>query len=111
MTYSGCGLAEFVIEPEDMLIKIDQVTKGKEHLYILEPFMATTNIIHQLKISFGDSVAIVGDGFMSMLLVCMLSRYPLKNLIVVGHHDWRLDLTKRLGASVTINSLKENARR
>lgn len=110
LTYSGCGLAEFVIEPEDMLIKIDQVTKGKEHLYILEPFMATTNIIHQLKISFGDSVAIVGDGFMSMLLVCMLSRYPLKNLIVVGHHDWRLDLIKRFGASTTINSLKENAR-
>ena len=72
--------------------------------------MATTNIIHRWYYIW-DSVAIVGDGFMSMLLVCMLSRYPLKNLIVVGHHDWRLDLTKRLGASVTINSLKENARR
>ena len=67
--------------------------------------MATTKIIHQLKnFHWRDSVAIVAEGVMSMLLVCMLSRYPLKNLIVVGHHDWRLDLIKS-SWSISYNKL------
>jgi threonine dehydrogenase-like Zn-dependent dehydrogenase len=109
MTYSGCAYAEFIIEPEDMLIKINDSNKDNHHKYILEPLMATTNIIHQLKISYGDSIAIIGDGYMSMILVCALSKYPLKDLIVVGHHDWRLDLMSKYGATSIINSKTENA--
>lgn len=109
MTYSGCCFADYIVEPEDMLIKINDTNKDNHHKYILEPLMATTNIIHQLKISYGDNVAIIGDGYMAMILVAALSHYPLNNLIVTGHHDWRLGLMQKYGATKVINSKKENA--
>lgn len=110
LTYSGCGFAEYIIEPEDMLIKIDDSDSNNHHTYILEPLMATTNIIHQLNISFGDTIAIIGDGFMSMLLVSALSKYPIEQLIVVGHHDWRLNTIEKYGASKIINAKKDDPR-
>lgn len=109
LTYTGCGFAEYILEPEDMLIKINLKNSKKHHFYIMEPLMGTTNILHQMDICFGDTIAIVGDGFMSMLLVSAISKYPLNQLIVVGHHDWRLDLIKKYGATCVINSASENA--
>ena len=42
------------------------------------------------------TVFLVGDGFMSLLTVAMLKEYPLKNIIISGHHQNRLDLAKEL---------------
>jgi len=109
LTYSGCGFAEYIMEPKDVLIKISETDASKHHLYIMEPLMGTTNILHQINICFGDTVTIIGDGFMSMLLVRALAKYPLNELIVVGHHDWRLELIKKYGATCTINSINDNA--
>ena len=53
---------------------------------------------------FGDFALIVGDGFMSLLTIAALARYPLKELVVVGHHDSRLELAKEFGATRIINS-------
>ncbi len=66
--------------------------------------MAVTNIVRMAEVGFGDFVLIVGDGFMSLLTVAALSRYPLKELVVVGHHDSRLEIARDFGATKVINS-------
>lgn len=109
LTYSGCGFSKHFIEKEDALVKVPDHNKNKQKLYIGEPLMATTNILNQINITFGDTAVVVGDGFMSLLLISALSKYPLEHLIVVGHHDARLKLASKYGATTTINSKIENA--
>ena len=101
--------ALFFIENEDALIKVPIRDRTKHPFCIGEPLMATTNIIHQINPSFGDSLAIIGDGFMSLLLVAGFSKFPLDKIIVVGHHDSRLKLASKYGATKIINSKNEDA--
>jgi len=108
LTYSGCGFARYLIEKERNLIK---VPKGIKLEYALgEPLMSIMSILREIAPSIGDDVLIVGDGFMSLLMISALSRYSLSNLIVVGHHKNRLSLAKKLGTSAIINSKTSNAR-
>jgi threonine dehydrogenase-like Zn-dependent dehydrogenase len=108
LTYSGCGFAKHFVENQNSLIKINEIEKNKHHLCIGEPLMATVNIINQISPIFGDTVSIIGDGFMSLLLIAGLSKFPLDNLIVVGHHDSRLKMASKLGATKIINSKHED---
>lgn len=109
LTYSGCGFSTYVIEDENVLVKVKTQEKGEQMYCIGEPLMATTNILNQINPSFGDIITIIGDGFMSLLLISALSRFPLKELIVVGHHSKRLKLASKFGASRIINSKEEDA--
>jgi len=108
LTYNGCGFSKYFVEKEDALVKVLYSNIDKQRLSLGEPLMATTNIVHQITISFGDIVAIIGDGFMALLLIAALSKYPLKELIVVGHHNSRLTLASKYGATTIINSKSEN---
>ena len=104
LTYSSNCFSEFIKEKEIDLIKIPKTNKEDAKYIILEPIMSTVNILHQLDIKVGDKAFIVGDGFMSLLLIAGLSKYPLSELVVVGHHDYKLNLAKDLGATKIINN-------
>ncbi len=107
VAYRGSGFASHVVDSEDMFVK---VTDGipLEHA-IGEPLMAVINIVRMAAPELGDFVFIVGDGFMSLLTVAALARYPLRALVVAGHHDNRLALAREFGATHTINSNNEDA--
>jgi len=109
LTYSGCGFAEYFLEQEQMLIKIPDSYNKPLKYAIGEPLVATVNIMRQMSYEFGDTILIVGDGYMSLLLVAALKRATTKNLIVVGHHDERLALALKYGASIVINGKNNNA--
>ena len=109
LTYSGCGFAEYFRESETMLVKIPDGWKGDLKHAIGEPLVATINILRQVSVEYGDSVLVVGDGYMSLLLIAALSRQCLSKLIVIGHHDNRLDLARKFGACHTINGKACNA--
>lgn len=109
LTYSGCGFAEYFVENETMLVKVPEAYKGDLSLAIGEPLMATMNIMRQTQPDYGDTVLVVGDGYMSLLLVAALAKYPLAQLIVVGHHDNRLELAREFGATTVINGKKTDA--
>jgi len=109
LTYSGCGFAEYFVEQENMLFKIPETYKLPLKYAIGEPLVATINILRQMSYEFADTILIVGDGYMSLLLMAALKKSMNKQLIVVGHHDSRLALALRYGASSIINAKKNNA--
>jgi len=108
LTYSGCGFSEYFIEEAKALVTLSSTDRHKCSKIIGEPLMATVNIIRQMQVGFGDSIVVVGDGFMSLLLIAGLSRYPISHLIVVGHHENRLNIAKKYGATHCINSKNED---
>ena len=110
LTYSGCGFSSHFIEDSTVLAPLPKEISEASYKYALgEPMMATVNILNYMNTDFGDTVAIIGDGFMSLLLISALNYFPLKNLIVVGHHLDRLDLARKYGASLCINAKQEDA--
>jgi threonine dehydrogenase-like Zn-dependent dehydrogenase len=108
LTYSGCGFSTYFIEESNMLIEVPDTDQENAVYALGEPLMATVNILNQMSLEFGADVAVIGDGFMSLLLIAAMGRYPLKSLVVVGHHEERLLLAEKYGATRVINSNVED---
>ena len=73
-----------------------------------EPLGAVVNGIRQAAPRAGDSVAVVGAGFMGTLLIQALSRMNLSSLVAVDVRDDRLRLAKEYGATATLNPSNPN---
>jgi len=76
---------------------------------IIEPMGCVLKGIRQTPIQLGDTVAIVGDGFMGLCFVQLVRLSPASRIVSVGHNDWRLEKARSLGATHTINSKTEDA--
>jgi alcohol dehydrogenase len=56
----------------------------------------------------GDSVVIFGDGAVGLFATYSATLFGPSTVITIGHHDYRLEIAKKYGADVTINSLNED---
>jgi L-iditol 2-dehydrogenase len=52
----------------------------------------------------GETAVLIGDGAMGLIHVQLASQRGLSRLIVVGHHDEKLELARQFGATDTINA-------
>jgi len=107
VAYNGSGFATHVIDSEKLFVR--KPAGIPLEIALGEPLMAITNTIRMTQPDFGDFIFIAGDGFMSLLTIACLSHYPLKALVLSGHHDNRLSLAKEFGASHIINAKKSDA--
>ena len=107
VAYRGSGYATHVIDAEDLFIHVPETVPLEYALG--EPLMAVANIVRMAAPDFGDHILVVGDGFMALATVASLSHYPLRSLIVVGHHDDRLALAREFGATHIVNSHQTDA--
>jgi threonine dehydrogenase-like Zn-dependent dehydrogenase len=73
-----------------------------------EPMMCLMSIARCANPEIGDTVFQIGCGFMGLGVIAGISSPKLKNYIVADLEDWRLDLAKELGATVTLNPSKVN---
>ncbi len=106
IVYSGCGFATHIIEKADKLVPAPSSVPLNHALG--EPIMAIMNIVRLGQPDYGDSIVVIGTGFMGLLTVAALSQYPTKDVIVVGHHQERLDMAKQYGATMTIDGSKHD---
>jgi threonine dehydrogenase-like Zn-dependent dehydrogenase len=53
-------------------------------------------------VGFGQTVAIVGDGAVGLTAVLAARRLGAERIVVIGHHEERLELATRLGATDTV---------
>lgn len=56
----------------------------------------------------GDSVVVYGDGAVGLFATYASTLFDPSQVITVGHHDYRLEIAKKFGASTVINSKNEN---
>jgi L-iditol 2-dehydrogenase len=76
---------------------------------LLEPMGCTLSGIKACNIRYGDTVAIIGLGFMGMSYLEQAKISPAGKIIGLDFSDWRLEKAKTLGATHTINSKKIDA--
>jgi L-iditol 2-dehydrogenase len=70
---------------------------------IIEPMGCTLRGLRQTPIHPGDTVAIVGSGFMGLCFVQLARLWPVGEIIALDLNDWRLQKARELGADETIN--------
>ncbi|MEO8398784.1 MAG: zinc-binding dehydrogenase [Ignavibacteriaceae bacterium] len=105
----GKGYAEKISLKTDKLFLIDKNIPYSHAL--AEPIACTTNGIIKTDIQLEDTVALVGTGFMGLILLQQMKFKGPKNIIAIDIRDEMLELSKQLGADIVINPLKENVQK
>jgi len=93
---------------ENMVAKIPQETEDFEH-WIAEPPACVVNGLRSTTVQPGDTVVIIGCGYMGLLLTQGLPKEYIAHLFCVDIDDDKLELAQKFGANITINSIKTDA--
>ncbi len=73
-------------------------------VWIWEPVDCVVRALYEYDITPGDRVLLIGAGFMGLLNVQALGRYPLAELVVADLDPFKLQLAERFGATETVQA-------
>jgi L-iditol 2-dehydrogenase len=104
----GKGYAEEIAVKQEMVFKISGKISFAEAM--AEPIACTTNGVIRANVQMNDKVALVGTGFMGLILLQELKLRGTSLIIAIDLRDEMLELAKLLGADITINSSRENVK-
>ncbi|MEM3730800.1 MAG: alcohol dehydrogenase catalytic domain-containing protein [Candidatus Bathyarchaeia archaeon] len=99
--------AEYTVLPEKMVFKFPENISYEEATTI----QLLTTVYHgqkRIKIMPNDSVAILGQGAAGLLHTRLAKLSGANPIIATARSSWKLDLAKRFGADITINSKDED---
>lgn len=102
--YPG-GFAEYLSIPARKAVRIPDSLSFPEATQ-LDGTAVAVHAVHLLGKRQGDTVAILGDGFIGLVTGQVAHLLQPEKIIVIGKHDHNLSLASRLGATHTINISK-----
>ena len=102
----GKGYAEAVAVDEKFIFKLDEKVPYEEAL--AEPIGCTTNGVIKAKLVLNDTIALVGTGFMGLIMIQELKLLGPKKIIAIDVRDEMLDLALNMGADIVLNPKKDN---
>jgi len=106
------GFAEYFRVPAD-LVRFDTLKLPPNVSFetgtIIEPMACTLKGVRQTPLHPGDTVAVIGLGFMGMCYLELLALEPAGKIFVLDFSDWRLEKALTLGATHAINPASEDA--
>lgn len=98
---SAC-IADYNIAANAQMMKIPSMDKPIETC-LGEPMMCVANIVRAAEPKMGDRIAVIGCGFMGLMILSGLKYQALGDLVAIDLDDRRLELAKRYGATKTLN--------
>jgi threonine dehydrogenase-like Zn-dependent dehydrogenase len=101
-TLGGPAFAEYHKADYHNVAKIPKKIKDFA-IWIAEPAACAVNGIRGSKIEMGDSVCIIGCGYMGLLLIQAIPKRMLNKLIALDILDSRLNFAKRFGVDFVLN--------
>ncbi|MDP4195565.1 MAG: zinc-binding dehydrogenase [Bacteroidota bacterium] len=102
----GKGYAEEVKARTERIFPIAEGIAYEQAM--AEPIACSTNAVLRANPSLADTVALVGTGFMGLIILQELRLLGLKKIIAIDIRDEMLKLARALGADITINPQKED---
>ena len=105
--HTNGAFAEFVPVPAIKCYKIPDNVSFEE-ASMVEPFSVGIHAVNLSFIKIGDRIAVVGDGVIGLTTLQAAKLAGASKLFVIGHHNYRLNLARKLGADEIINSKRED---
>jgi L-iditol 2-dehydrogenase len=104
--YPG-GLAEYIRVVPQLVQKV--VIKMADHLTfedgtMIEPTACAYRAITKCGVIPGDTVLVIGDGPLGLMNAQVARALGATQTVVSGHHDYRINLTKKLGTDHAFNA-------
>lgn len=98
---AGCelGFTELATRSAAGLYVLPDAAAARPEYWLVEPVSCAVTGLDHCRVHAGDRIAVVGCGFMGLLLVQLLGRYPLDALIAIDLDPRRLELARRFGAT------------
>lgn len=100
----GKGFAEEVTVKENQVFPIADDISFEEAL--AEPISCTTNSLLKTNVQLADTVALIGTGFMGLILLQQLKHQGVSKLIAIDIREEMLNKAKQLGADIVLNPTK-----
>lgn len=101
--------ADRIIGPAKTAYLLPEKLDDPAH-WIIEPAASIVNAVSMMKILPGDRVLLIGVGFMGLMMVQLLSGYPMAEFTVADMKQDNLLLAKQFGAFETIDISTEEGR-
>lgn len=105
------GFAEYFRAPAD-LVRFDTLKLPPNVSFeagtIIEPMACTLKGIRQTPLHPGDTVAVIGLGFMGMCYLELLTLEPAGKIFALDFSEWRLEKALSLGATHGLNPANED---
>ncbi|MFP4005632.1 MAG: zinc-dependent alcohol dehydrogenase [Candidatus Hadarchaeia archaeon] len=79
-----------------------------EEATLAEPLACATSCVDRGEVVSSDVVTVLGDGPLGVFCAKAAQLEGASKVILSGHHDYRLELGKTLGADITVNSNEED---
>jgi threonine dehydrogenase-like Zn-dependent dehydrogenase len=94
------AFAEFFMLPEANLFEVPAAVPS-DHAVFTEPVAAACEILEQVKIAKGETVAVLGDGKLGLLIAQVLQAHGAK-VMQFGKHKAKLDIAAATGVKTYI---------
>jgi len=106
---NGC-FAEYMIvpRPEKGLVKMPEEISFEEAALVGDLFSTANRSLKKAEAKEDDTIAVFGAGPIGLTAIMSFKAEGGNRIIAVDVIDYRLQAAKRLGASLTINPLREN---
>ncbi|MDO4942289.1 MAG: galactitol-1-phosphate 5-dehydrogenase [Lachnospiraceae bacterium] len=101
--YHAGAFAEYINMPAINLIKMTE-NMTYEQAALVEPATVAIHGLYQTNIQMGHSVAVVGCGNIGLMCIAWAKAFGAKTVYALDLDDNQLELAKKFGADVTINS-------
>lgn len=98
----GKGFGEEVSVKEEQVFPIADDISFEEAL--AEPISCTTNALLKTNVQLSDTVALIGTGFMGLILLQQLKHQGVSKLVAIDIREEMLETAKKLGADLVFNS-------
>jgi len=99
------AMAEYILAPWDKVLADD--TLPVRDFALVEPLSVGFHAVNRADVNKEDTVLVLGCGMIGIgVIICAVKRGA--KVIATDIDDDKLNMAKRLGATFTINSLKEN---
>ena len=98
-------IADYNVAANAQMIKIPETSKPIDAC-LGEPMMCVANIVRAVEPKMGDRVAVIGCGFMGLMVIAGLKSRALGDIVAIDLDEKRLEMAVQYGATKTISQMR-----
>ncbi len=101
------ALQEFMVHPARLVLPVPDALSDDEAV-LLEPLAVAVHALDRAGYRPGEPAIVLGAGPIGLSILLVLADAGCPEIVVTDKLDYRLDLARQLGATVTLNPLRDD---